>query len=74
MLLSQSLQSSQSSPESDIGTNVHVSVKDTNVNMHLSGKDTNVVGMNEPLNDDEKAVWQYLLITTDDKQRYRRVL
>ncbi|MFS7975976.1 hypothetical protein Hanom_Chr10g00887021 [Helianthus anomalus] len=71
MLLSQS---SQSSLESDIGTNVHVSVKDTNLNVHVSGKDTNVVDMNEPLNDDEKMVWQYLLTTIDDKRRYGRVL
>ncbi|KAM0043703.1 hypothetical protein Hdeb2414_s0010g00344371 [Helianthus debilis subsp. tardiflorus] len=56
-------QSSQSSPESDVGTNVHV-----------SGKDTNVVDMNEPLNDDEKTVWQYLPTTIDDKRRYGHVL
>ncbi|KAF5811578.1 hypothetical protein HanRHA438_Chr04g0192781 [Helianthus annuus] len=66
MLLSQS---SQTSPESDTGTNVHASVKDTNVNVHVSGKDTNVVDMNEPLNDDEKTIWQYLLTTIDDKRR-----
>ncbi|KAJ0677869.1 hypothetical protein HanRHA438_Chr12g0546211 [Helianthus annuus] len=67
-------QSSQRSPESDIGTNVHASVKDTNVNVRMSGKDTNVVDMNEPLNDDEKTIWQYLLTTIDDKRRYGRVL
>ncbi|MFS7939226.1 hypothetical protein Hanom_Chr05g00449181 [Helianthus anomalus] len=53
MLLSQS---SQSSPESNLETDVYVSVKDTNE-----------VEMNEPLNGDEKMIWQYLLITIDDK-------
>ncbi|XP_035830837.1 uncharacterized protein LOC118480216 [Helianthus annuus] len=68
-LLSQSSQSSQSSPEADIGTKVHASVKDTKVNAHVSGRDTNVVDMNEPLNDDEKTLWQYLLTTIDNKRR-----
>ncbi|KAM0046460.1 hypothetical protein Hdeb2414_s0009g00316581 [Helianthus debilis subsp. tardiflorus] len=67
-------QSSQSSPEADIVTNVHASVKDTNVNVHVSGRDRNDVDMNEPLNDYEKTIWQYLLTTIDDNRRYGHVL
>ncbi|MFS8007006.1 hypothetical protein Hanom_Chr14g01255871 [Helianthus anomalus] len=45
-------QSSQSSPNIEVESAVH----------------GNVIDMNEPLNDDEKLIWQYLLTVMDDKR------
>ncbi|MFS7962880.1 putative papain-like cysteine peptidase superfamily [Helianthus anomalus] len=44
--------SSQSSPDLEVESSVH----------------GNVIEMNEPLNDDEKLIWQYLLTIMDDKR------
>ncbi|MFS8022163.1 hypothetical protein Hanom_Chr16g01436261 [Helianthus anomalus] len=50
-------QSSQSSPEPDVD--------------HID-EGIREVDLNEPLNDDEKLIWQYLMTTIDDKQRAER--
>ncbi|MFS7920685.1 hypothetical protein Hanom_Chr03g00227731 [Helianthus anomalus] len=64
MLLSQS---PQSSPDTEIESNVYESVEvkkgiETNETMNKE------IEINEPLNDDEKLIWRYLLTIMDDKR------
>ncbi|MFS7901927.1 putative Ulp1 protease family catalytic domain, papain-like cysteine peptidase superfamily [Helianthus anomalus] len=60
MLLSQSSESSQGSPEQE---------PEVESKVHEGDEGKKVIEMNEPLNEDEKLIWQYLLTIMEDKRR-----